>query len=74
MAFYRSNELSKFREPLRCAVASAAPLCTIIPILCQLCIIASKPITEVIMRICEWSCLSRSSVSAPTAGSASLTL
>jgi len=26
MVFYRSNELSKFREPLRCAVGSAAPL------------------------------------------------
>ncbi len=74
MAFYRSNELSKFREPLRCAVASAALPCTIIPILCQLYMITSKSITEVIMRICEWSCLSRSSVSAPTAGSASLTL
>jgi hypothetical protein len=50
MAFYRSNELSKFRKPLRCAVGSAAPLCTIIPILCQLYIIAFDAITEVIMR------------------------
>ena len=39
MVFYRSNELSKFREPLRCAVGSAVPLCTIIPVLCHLYII-----------------------------------
>lgn len=74
MVFYRFNELSKFRGPSRCVVGSAGLLCAIISILQHRCNIKAEAITEVITRLCEWPRLSRPSVSAPTAGSAGLTI
>lgn len=71
-ALYRSNELSDFRGLSRCVVGSVVLLFIIIPVLRQLCNIR-RGVTEVITRICEWSCLSRSSESALTAGLAGLT-
>ena len=73
MVFYRSNELSKFRG--HCAVLLAA-----LPSLHNNTCIMSVIYYYFQVHYggnhagCEWSCLSRSSVSAPTAGSAGLTV